>query len=178
MKRITIAALLWMLLFFNAGSAMAQTAKPAPAGEIAGISRLHFVTLVVPNLDEALAFYVGKLGFDKVQDQKYGPAPGQRWVVVAPKGQKDIGIVLDLPESGNGEGNMTNHSDRIGKEVSWVFSTADCVKTYEVLRSRGVKFVRAPEVRPWGTQAIFEDPYGNQYVLEGPGAKAAKGSSL
>jgi predicted enzyme related to lactoylglutathione lyase len=87
--------------------------------------------------------------------------------VVAPQGQSNIGIVLDRPASAGTESGMKDYTDRIGKETNWVFQVADCVKLFEVLSSRGVKFIAPPKTQPWGTsQAVFEDLYGNTFVVE------------
>ena len=55
--------------------------------------------------------------------------------------------------------------DRIGTTKDWVFETKDCQKTYELFAARGVHFIQTPQKLPWGTQAIFEDLYGDEFVL-------------
>jgi catechol 2,3-dioxygenase-like lactoylglutathione lyase family enzyme len=101
----------------------------------------------------------GVLGLEKVEDRNFGPA--RRWLVVAPAGTTQLGIVLEVP---NAEGSRT---DRIGKETNGVLEVADCVKFYDSLRAHGVHFTDPPERQPWGTtQVVFEDPYGNIFVAE------------
>jgi len=51
------------------------------------------VSFVVRDYDEAIRFFVDKLGFDLVEDT-YIPAQGKRWVVVAPKGSSGASLVL------------------------------------------------------------------------------------
>ena len=54
---------------------------------------LGLVCVVVRDYDEALAFYVGKLGFTLVEDTPV-PAQGKRWVVVAPPGARESRLLL------------------------------------------------------------------------------------
>ena len=142
--------------------------QPAPAS--AAVMQLRYVTILVKNYDDALAWYTGVLGLEKIEDQSYGP--GRRWLVVAPKGQSQSGIVLEVPHSD------LSTADRIGKETTWVFTVADCQKFYEALNARGVHFIEPPKKQPWGTtQAIFEDLYGNIFVAESHALDSATNSS-
>ncbi len=50
-------------------------------------------TVVVHEYDEAIDFFVGKLGFRLVEDM-FLEAENKRWVVVAPKGSKESGMLL------------------------------------------------------------------------------------
>jgi len=156
---IAVAAMLAFLV-------QAQTA-PQPSTD-PGFLQLKYVTVLVRDYEEGLKWYVEVLGWRKVEDRAFGP--DQRWVVVAPQGQTGIGIVLDRPSARSPESGMKDYVDRIGKETNWVFQVADCVKLFEVLSKRGVKFIAPPKTQPWGTsQATFEDLYGNIFVVESPG---------
>jgi predicted enzyme related to lactoylglutathione lyase len=119
------------------------------------ITRLDHVTVFVKDYDEALKWYTETLGFEKTADQAFGK--GQRWLTVAPRGQKGSEIVLAKADG--------QHTELVGKQALWVFHTTDCQKTYEALRARGVKFRQPPAKVGWGGQAIFEDLYGNEFVL-------------
>jgi uncharacterized glyoxalase superfamily protein PhnB len=169
MKKLAMALLLLAgTVSFGSG----QT--PASAGDGEGFTRLKFATVLVRDYDEGLRWYVDVLGFRKLQDQTFGA--GHRWIVVAPKGQQEIGIVLALPAKLGSNDATIDHRDRIGKETNWVFQVTDVRKLYERLSQRGVKFVEPPKDQPWGTvQAIFEDLYGNIFVMESPrpGSKPA-----
>lgn len=57
---------------------------------------------------------------------------------------------------------------RIGKGTTWVLEVDDCQKTYDELISRGVKFAGPPDEKPYGVEAVFEDLYGNPWVLIQP----------
>ena len=121
------------------------------------IGRLMHVTVFVRDYGEALKWYTEKLGLEKTADQPFGS--DERWITVAPQGQAEMQIVL-----AKAKGETT---DLIGKQSHWVFQTDDCQKLYETLVARGVKFVAPPVKQSWGTQAIFEDLYGNTFVLFG-----------
>jgi len=128
------------------------------------IERLSHVTIIVRDIDEALDFYTEKLGFEKIMDAPMGP--GMRWVTVAPKGQKDVEIVLQKPSPQmQGEAVAKEMMKQIGKGTSWVFRVDSCRKTCDRLRAKGVTIVREPEKLPFGIEAIFADLYGNQFIL-------------
>jgi catechol 2,3-dioxygenase-like lactoylglutathione lyase family enzyme len=119
------------------------------------------VALVVRDYDEAIAFYVGKLGFTLVEDT-YQPEQDKRWVVVAPPGS--TGTNLLLARASNAEqtrfvGNQT------GSRVFLFLNTDDFWRDYKRMQAEGVRFVRDPVVQPYGTVAVFEDLYGNRWDL-------------
>lgn len=80
--------------------------------------------------------------------------PGFRWVTVAPADQEDVEFLLAawFPEL-------------VGMNGTCVLHTKDCEGTYEMLRGRGVEFSQEPKARPYGTEAVFQDLYGNRYAL-------------
>ena len=43
--------------------------------------------------------------------------------------------------------------------------TDDLEKDYQELKARGVNFMLGPEEQSWGTEAVFEDLYGNRFDL-------------
>ena len=119
------------------------------------------VALVVRDYDEALAFYVGKLGFWVVEDREQ-PDPNKRWVVVSPSGSTSTSLLLaraSRPEQLTFVGNQT------GGRVFLFLGTDDFWRDYRRLVDAGVRFVRAPREEPYGTVAVFEDLYGNLWDL-------------
>ena len=128
------------------------------------IDRLGHVTVLVRDQDEALRFYTELLGLRKCQDVVF--APGMRFLTVAPEGQKEPEIILHQPSGWHDEKTAKRMLERVGQSTSWVFNTDDCRHTYEILSSRGVQFLSPPEEGPWGLRAIFEDLYGNRFVLQ------------
>jgi uncharacterized glyoxalase superfamily protein PhnB len=174
MKRKALVA--FTLLVAGAALGHAQAAATPTSKADPGITRLNFATILVRDYDEALHWYTEVLGFTKLRDQSFGA--GHRWVVVAPKGQKEIGIVLAMPRPLAAGDKTADHMDRLGKETNWVFQVEDVRRLYETLSARGVKFVEKPTDQPWGTvQAVFEDLYGNIFVVESPRTPKAEAKS-
>jgi len=125
---------------------------------------LSLITVVVRDYEEAIAYYVGTLGFALIEDTHI-PAQNKRWVVVAPKGAP--GAQLLLARASNDE-----QSSRIGNQtggrVFLFLHTDDFAGDYAAYTQRGVKFIRGPISEPYGTVAVFEDLYGNQWDLIQP----------
>ena len=125
---------------------------------------LGLVSLVVPDYDEALAFYVGVLGFELVEDTEV-PEQAKRWVVVRPRGKGQAAILLaraSSPDQAERVGNQT------GGRVFLFLYTDDFERDYAAYRARGVEFVRPPEDRPYGRVAVFRDVCGNLWDLMQP----------
>ena len=49
-----------------------------------------------------------------------------------------------------------------------VFQTADCRKTYEEMKAKGVEFVSPPKEQFYGVEAVFKDPFGNWFSMTQP----------
>ncbi len=119
------------------------------------------IALVVRDYDEALAFYVGKLGFDIVED-KYQPEQDKRWVVISPPGDSSTSLLLaraSTPQQETFIGNQT------GGRVFLFLQTDDFWRDYNRMVDSGVHFVRPPSEQPYGTVAVFEDLYGTRWDL-------------
>jgi len=131
------------------------------------ISKLIRVTILVRDYDEALRFYKNQLGFEQRADFAFGA--GMRWVTVAPPQQRELEIVLQVPvEAFHGAEHAQDMRAHIGQQPTWVFETDDCQAEYTTLAARGVTFTQAPKAEPYGTEALFQDPYGNTYSLLQP----------
>jgi predicted enzyme related to lactoylglutathione lyase len=127
-------------------------------------THLAVVPVMVTDQEEALAFYTEKLGLEKRTDLVF--APGLRLLTVATKGQKKPEIALAKPdESQESEAQLKALSERRDRTTAWIFITDNCCKAYETLMARGVKFISAPMQQFYGMEAIFEDPYGNVFML-------------
>jgi catechol 2,3-dioxygenase-like lactoylglutathione lyase family enzyme len=124
---------------------------------------LAAIALVVRDYDEALDFYVGKLGFDLVEDTKLSDT--KRWVLVVPPGSRETRLLLakaDGPEQKTRIGNQT------GGRVFLFLHTDDFQRDYAAMRARGVRFLEQPRSESYGTVAVFADPYGNKWDLIQP----------
>ena len=126
------------------------------------------VALVVRDYDEALAFYVGTLGFTLVENT-YLPAEDKRWVTVAPPGS--TGPLLLLARA-VGEEQSSRIGNQTGGRVFLFLHTDDFWRDYAAYRRKGVVFVREPKEESYGTVAVFEDIYGNLWDLLQPKAVA------
>jgi len=122
---------------------------------------LGLVALVVRDYDEAVGYYVDRLGFTLVEDT-YQPAQDKRWVVVAPPGGTGAALLLaraTTPAQTAAVGNQT------GGRVFLFLYTDDFERDYRRYRDAGVRFVREPSREEYGTVAVFEDLYGNWWDL-------------
>lgn len=130
------------------------------------LTKLTHTTLMVHDQDEALAYYVDKLGFEKRSD---APMPemgaGARWVTIGIKGQPDVEIILQATTWGLGGDTAEQRAALVGKGPGFIFETDDVRQDYETLKARGVQFMGEPTEFPWGTQAVMADLYGNMHVL-------------
>ncbi|WP_314175392.1 VOC family protein [Streptomyces winkii] len=124
---------------------------------------LGLVTLVVPDYDDAIAFYVDAAGFRLVEDTPLDD--GKRWVVVAPRGSRETGLLL--AEAATAE-QRARVGDQTGGRVGWILNTGDFEGDYARMRAAGVVFEEAPRHEPYGTVAVFRDPYGNRWDLIEP----------
>jgi catechol 2,3-dioxygenase-like lactoylglutathione lyase family enzyme len=121
---------------------------------------LGHVALVVRDYDEAIAFFTKTLNFRLVEDTVLSKE--KRWVVVAPPGSQGTTLLLSraaTPEQTTRIGNQT------GGRVFLFLHSDDFSRDYSQMRSRNVCFTRPPKEEPYGTVAVFEDLYGNQWDL-------------
>ena len=155
---LTIAGL-FAAVILPSGTVLLQSAEEKP-----DIVRLQYATIIVRDYDKALQWYTEVLGLEKVEEGSFGA--GQRWLVVAPRGQQGFGIVLALDQPASSSDPVRQYADRVGKETKWVFEVQDCRRFYESRSKRGVKFLAPPTDDVWGTFAMFEDLYGNVFVAQ------------
>lgn len=124
--------------------------------------RLSLTALLVDDYDRALAFYVGKLGFELREDAPL--TPDKRWVVVAPPGSPS-GLLLARAADEAQRGAIGHQS---GGRVFLFLETDDFARDHRAYTSQGVRFVEAPRHEPYGIVAVFEDIYGNRWDLIQP----------
>jgi catechol 2,3-dioxygenase-like lactoylglutathione lyase family enzyme len=124
---------------------------------------LGLVSLVVRDYDEALAFYVGKLGFKLVEDS-FVPEQNKRWVVIEPPGAGDGGAKLLLARGSNDE-QVSRVGNQTGGRVFLFLYTDDFWRDFNAYKAKGVEFAREPSEAPYGTVAVFKDLYGTLWDL-------------
>jgi len=125
---------------------------------------LALTAIVVRDYDEAIAFYVGKLGFVLIEDS-YVPEQDKRWVVVAPPGATESRLLLARAV---GDEQSSRIGNQTGGRVFLFLYTDDFHRDYESYKAQGIRFVRQPSQEPYGTVAVFEDIYGNLWDLVQP----------
>jgi catechol 2,3-dioxygenase-like lactoylglutathione lyase family enzyme len=125
--------------------------------------QLGLVSLVVRDYDEALAFYVGKLGFSLVEDS-FVPEQNKRWVVIEPPGASGSGAKLLLAR-GVGEAQTSRLGNQTGGRVFLFLYTDDFWRDFNAYKAKGIEFIREPSEAPYGTVAVFKDLYGTLWDL-------------
>lgn len=120
--------------------------------------QLASVSFIVPDYDSGIAFFCETLGFDLVSDIEQGH---KRWVEVrAPRAATSVVIArADGPEQQAMIGNQ-------GGGRVWLFlETDDFARDHARLTRHGIVFEETPRVEPYGTVAVFADPFGNRWDL-------------
>jgi catechol 2,3-dioxygenase-like lactoylglutathione lyase family enzyme len=131
--------------------------------------RIANTQLWVHDQDEALKWYTEKLGFEVRADVTMPEMGDFRWLTVGPVGQPDFAIVLmPIPPAPVFDDETAEQIRELLAKggVGTVFlTTDDCQASYEELKQRGVEFTETPEDRPYGIDAGFRDPSGNNFRL-------------
>ena len=128
--------------------------------------KLTHVNVWVNDQEEALAFYTEKLGMELRDDVTLPELGGFRWLTVGPPNQPDIALTLvPIPGPPVFDAETKAQLESLlakGAVGGLFFSTDDCRSTYEQLKSLGVEFMQEPTEQPYGIDAGFRDPSGNQ----------------
>ena len=125
-------------------------------------NKLTHSQVYVLDQDEALDFYVGKLGFEVNTDADLG---FMRWLTVRVPGDPVREILLERP----GPPSMDEATAAQVRELltkgavagSLFLTTPDAQATYETLKSRGVEVTDEPSPKPYGIDFGIRDPFGN-----------------
>jgi catechol 2,3-dioxygenase-like lactoylglutathione lyase family enzyme len=123
------------------------------------------VGLYVRDQDEALAFYVEKLGFRVHTDVRNGD---YRWLTVQHPEQPSFQLGLFRPGPPVLDAATAQTVREIvakGAMPPLVMLVDDCRAAHERLRARGVEFIQQPEERYGSVDASFRDPSGNGWKL-------------
>jgi catechol 2,3-dioxygenase-like lactoylglutathione lyase family enzyme len=121
--------------------------------------RLALLSLLVPDYDAGIAFYVGQMGFELLEDTDMGQ--GKRWVRVGPAGAETAFLLAKAV----GDPQVAAIGNQGGGRV-WLFlSTDDFDRDHAKMQANGVQFEEAPRAEPYGKVAVFADPFGNRWDL-------------
>lgn len=120
---------------------------------------LSALTLIVPDYDEAIAYYTKTLGFTLIEDIDQGH---KRWVRVAPSATAQTGFILARAETAEQRSAVgTQGAGRV-----WLFlETLDFEADHARLLANGVHFEETPRNEPYGALAVFQDLFGNRWDL-------------
>jgi catechol 2,3-dioxygenase-like lactoylglutathione lyase family enzyme len=125
-------------------------------------TKLSVTSVKVLDQEEALDFYVNKLGLEKGSDIRQGPF---RWLTVRFPNNPDVEIFLEEPGPPvHDEATAAQLRELIAKGAmgSLVFETDDARGLYETLKERGVTdFTQEPMEHGYGIDMGVRDPFGN-----------------
>jgi catechol 2,3-dioxygenase-like lactoylglutathione lyase family enzyme len=127
---------------------------------------LEHVAVIVDDYDAAIEFFVGRLGFDLVEDSPAQTNDGRakRWIVVRPPGAA-TGLLLARAD---GERQARAVGDQFAGRVGLFLRVEDFQASYDAMRAAGVEFVTEPRGEAYGQVAVFVDVAGNRWDLLGP----------
>ncbi len=123
---------------------------------------LAALAIVVRDYDEAIAYYVGVLGFELREDTPLGD--GKRWVRVAPHGG-EASLLLAVA---NTDAQRAVIGQQAGGRVFLFLHTDDLARDHARYAARGVRFIEPPRDEAYGRVVVFEDLYGNRWDLVQP----------
>ena len=143
--------------------------QPAGVSVLTMITQLTHTFVFVLDQDEALDFYVGKLGLVVNTDADLG---AMRWLTVNAPDRPDLQIALMSP-------GPPAYDDATAEEIralvakgaaggGLIFETDDCQRTYEELQAAGVEFTQEPTERFYGIDCALRDPFGNPIRITQP----------
>ena len=131
--------------------------------------RISAVNLWVHDQDAALAFWTTKVGFELRSDASFAELGLFRWLTVGPPGQPDVELVLmavpEPPVLTDDQTEVVRAAMSQGLAGAVFLVTDDVERDFRDLTGRGVEFTQPPERRPFGVDAGFRDPSGNQVRL-------------
>jgi catechol 2,3-dioxygenase-like lactoylglutathione lyase family enzyme len=133
------------------------------------LKRISHTFIHVLDQDEALDFYVGKLGMAVGTDADLGV---MRWLTVHFPGEEDLQLVLMMPgPPAYDDATAAEIRELVAKGAAGgglIFETDDCRETVEELRAKGVEITQEPEERFYGIDAGIRDPFGNSMRITQP----------
>jgi catechol 2,3-dioxygenase-like lactoylglutathione lyase family enzyme len=145
---------------------MARSYEPLSAKPVSHC--LAAVAFLVPDYDDAIAWFRGALGFDLIEDAPLGA--DKRWVVVAPPGGEGARLVL-AKAADAGQREVIGRA--AGGRVAYFLETDDFARDHAAMSARGVRFLEPPRREAYGVVAVFADPWGGRWDLLEPAKRRA-----
>jgi len=130
------------------------------------VSNLDLVTILVEDYDRAITWFTDVMGFAVYEDSPATTTDGRlkRWVVVRPT-PGGTGFVLAQADSALQHAALGTQT---GDRVSFFLRVPDFEERLAVMRAAGVRLLGEPRAEPYGSVAVFLDPFGNRWDLLGP----------
>ena len=122
------------------------------------MTSLAMTALVVPDYDQAISFFTRTIGLNLIEDSDLGS--GKRWVVL---GGPEGGRLLLARAADETQRAAIGH--QAGGRVGWFLNSTDFAADHARMIAHGVEFIDGPREEPYGTVAVFKDPYGNRWDL-------------
>lgn len=123
---------------------------------------ISITTVRVLDQNEALEFYVGKLGFKVDEDVDMG---FMRWLTISLPSDPGRQLLLEVPGppamSEEAGAQIRDLLTKGALGTAAILTTDDCKAVYDDLTAKGVEFTQGVEVQPYGTDCAFRDPFGN-----------------
>jgi catechol 2,3-dioxygenase-like lactoylglutathione lyase family enzyme len=129
---------------------------------------LAAVAFLVPDYDDAVAWFRGALGFDLIEDAPLGA--DRRWIVVAPPGGAGARLVLARAADARQRAAI---GAAAGGRVAYFLETDDFARDHAAMSERGVRFLESPRREAYGVVAVFADPWGGRWDLLQPATRQA-----
>jgi catechol 2,3-dioxygenase-like lactoylglutathione lyase family enzyme len=133
------------------------------------LKRITHTFIHVLDQDEAIDFYVGKLGMVVHTDADLG---SMRWLTLNLPDQPDLELVLMVPGPPAYDDETAAQARELvakgGAGGGVILETDDCQATYEALKAKGVEFTQEPVERFYGTDCGLRDPFGNPIRITQP----------
>jgi len=125
---------------------------------------IALTSLIVKDYDEAIRFFVDKLGFELTDDVPL-PKENTRWVTVSPTPDSAARLLLARAKN---EQERSRIGNQTGGRVFLFLHTDNFKRDYQRYQANGVIFKEQPRTEAYGTVAVFEDLYGNLWDLLEP----------
>ncbi len=118
------------------------------------------ISLIVPDYDQAIEFYVGLMGFEMVEDTQL--SEDKRWVLVAPPGSTETRLLLARASN---EAQEEVIGEQAGDRVFLFLETFDFDADFAIMQRAGITFLEEPREEIYGKVVRWRDPFGNKWDL-------------
>ena len=118
------------------------------------------ISLIVPDYDQAIEFYVGLLGFELLEDTPLDE--DKRWVLVAPPCSTETRLLLARAAN---EAQEEVIGEQAGDRVFLFLETYDFEGDVAIMQRGGIDFLEEPREEIYGKVVKWRDPFGNKWDL-------------